>query len=314
MDALAWFDHPDCAKHDTWRHDSGTHPESMARHHAVQAALLALGLQPREAPMAPPEAVLAIHPQAHLERIAAFIAQGGGRIDEDTVVNEGSLEAAWRSAGAACAAVDAVLSGEAKAAFSTTRPPGHHALAEQVMGFCLFANAAIAARHAQRAHGLQRVAILDWDVHHGNGSQAAFYADPTVFVAGSHQAPHWPGSGAREERGEGPGLGFTLNCPLPEGSGDAELLGAWTGEIGPALAAFQPELLIVSAGYDAHALDPLGGLELSTEGFAQLTALVQGWAEALCGGRLVLLLEGGYHLQALADSAAASARVLAQGA
>lgn len=312
MDALAWFDHPDCAKHDTWRNDSGTHPESIGRHHAVREALLALGLAPHDAPRAPEAAVLAIHPQAHIDRIAAFIAQGGGRIDEDTVVNEGSLEAAWRSAGSAVAAVDAVLMGEARAAFSTTRPPGHHALAEQVMGFCLFANAAIAARHAQAAHGLKKVAIVDWDVHHGNGSQAAFYADPTVFVAGSHQHPLWPGSGAASETGEGPGLGFTLNCPLPEGTEDAEFLRAYDEKIGPALAAFGPELIVVSAGYDAHALDPLGGMKLSTECFAQLTQRVQAWAQKLCQGRLVLLLEGGYHLQALADSAAASARVLAK--
>jgi acetoin utilization deacetylase AcuC-like enzyme len=310
MDALAWFDHPDCANHDTWRNDSGTHPESMARHHALQAAFLTLGLSPREAPLAKAEAVLALHSQAHLDRIEAFIAQGGGRIDEDTVVNQGSWEAAWRSAGAACAAVDSVLLGTARHAFSTTRPPGHHALAEQVMGFCLFANAAIAARHAQVAHGLRKVAILDWDVHHGNGSQAAFYSDPTVFVAGSHQAPHWPGTGAAEETGEGAGLGFTLNCPLAEGSGDAEILKAWRERIGPALRDFGPELLVVSAGYDAHALDPLGGLEVSTAGFAELTTLVQSWAHELCGGRLVLLLEGGYHLQALADSATASAKVL----
>jgi acetoin utilization deacetylase AcuC-like enzyme len=211
------------------------------------------------------------------------------------------------------AAVEAVMAGEITNAFAAVRPPGHHASAEQGMGFCLYNHVAVAARHLQAAHGLQRVLIADWDVHHGNGTQAIFAADPTVLFCSTHQAPHYPGTGAREERGTGAGEGFSLHVPLPAGSDGAAVLAAWRQELLPAAEAFAPEFVLISAGFDGRAGDPLGDFRLQDGDFATLTRLLMAVAQRHAGGRLVSVLEGGYDLPGLAAAAAAHVGAL-QGA
>jgi acetoin utilization deacetylase AcuC-like enzyme len=230
-------------------------------------------------------------------------------LDADTIMSTGSREAALRAAGGAVMAVDAVMEGWAKQVFVAARPPGHHAERDRPMGFCLFANAAIAARHAQARWGLSRVAVVDFDVHHGNGTQDIFQADPTLFYASSHQYPCYPGTGSAEERG----VGNIVNAPLPPGSGSAAFREAWEVLILPALEAFQPELLVISAGFDAHKADPLAQLRLEASDFAWLTGELMRLARAQCQGRVVSLLEGGYDLDALAESAAAHVRALMDG-
>jgi acetoin utilization deacetylase AcuC-like enzyme len=228
------------------------------------------------------------------------------QIDADTFYSPGSREAVLRAAGGACAAVDAVMEGWAKAAFVAMRPPGHHAEADRAMGFCLFNNAAIAAHHARARWGLARIAVVDFDVHHGNGTQDIFQADRDLFYASSHQHPCYPGTGMAYERG----VGNIVNAPLPPGAGGPEFRAAWSDIIIPRLAAFAPELLIISAGFDAHAADPLAQLRLREADFAWVTAALLAVADAHCPGRVVSLLEGGYDLAALASSAATHVRGL----
>jgi acetoin utilization deacetylase AcuC-like enzyme len=289
------------------RHDTGPgHAERVARLTAVLERLEASGLAARtarlEAPPAPEEALLAVHDAAYLEQLRRVSAAGGGRLDPDTIASAGSHEAAVRTAGGVLAACERVVSGEWRNAFVASRPPGHHAERDRAMGFCLVNHAVVAARHARSALGLERVAILDWDVHHGNGTQHLTEDDPTVFYGSLHQAPLYPGTGAADERGSGAGEGSVLNLPLPAGAGDAAFLGAFRDELLPAVRRFDPELVIVSAGFDAHAADPLAQLEVSTDAYGKLTRLVTDLADACCGGRVVSLLEGGYDLAALADS------------
>ena len=307
MKPVALFTHQACLAHDTGPY----HPECPDRLRAVLQALEHpdfAGLLREQAPEATREQLCLAHPERHVDRVLALhpvdelIA-----IDPDTVVSPGSLEAARRAAGGAIAAVDAVMDGWASAAFAAVRPPGHHAERDRSMGFCLFNNAAIAARHARTRWGLARVAVVDFDVHHGNGTQDVFASDPALFYASSHQHPCYPGTGSPRERGV---AGNIVNVQLEPGSGSVQFRAAWERQIIPALEAWQPEMLIISAGFDAHKADPLAELRVETEDFAWLTDRLLAVADAVCQGRVVSLLEGGYDLAALAASAAAHVRRL----
>lgn len=255
------------------------------------------------------EEMLSVHSATHLERLDARNRTGGGPVDPDTTMSERSLAAAVRAAGTACAAVEDVLSGRCDRAFVACRPPGHHATPDAAMGFCLLNNVAIAARHAL-ALGAVRAWILDWDVHHGNGTQDAFWEEPAVGYASVHQYPLYPGTGARGERGAGPGLGMTHNVPLPAGSGDSAFLAA-IEEIAVSIRSAPPGILLVSAGYDAAERDPLAQCRVTAAGFHAMASAACGIADALCEGRLVAVLEGGYHLDSLREGVAATLEAFA---
>jgi acetoin utilization deacetylase AcuC-like enzyme len=301
------FTHRACLHHDPGAH----HPECPDRLRAVLRALEAeefSDLIRDEAPQATVEQLTRVHPARYVEAILGIRPEPDDSValDADTVMNWGSAEAALRAAGAAVAGVDAVCRGEVRRVFCATRPPGHHAEPAKAMGFCFFANAAVAARHAQAAHGLSRVAVVDFDVHHGNGTQACLEQDATLFFASSHQSPCYPGTGAPEERG----VGNVFNATLPPGADGAAFRAVWRDQLLPALAAFRPELVVISAGFDAHARDPLAQLRVREADFAWLTTEICQLADRACGGRVVSLLEGGYDLDALALSTAAHARAL----
>ena len=282
------------------------HPERPERIAAAAQAIQKSGLLDRLALIEPRPAaesgLLRVHAPTMIARVRRLSEAGGGHLDYDTVASAGSYEAGLLSVGAALTAADAVLGGGFESAFALARPPGHHATRFRSMGFCLFNGAAAAARYAQEVHGVERVLVADWDVHHGNGTQDIFYEDPSIFYFSIHQHPHYPGTGMASERGRGKGAGATLNVPLPPGSGDLECERAFEERFMPAAEAFRPDLIIVSAGFDAHALDPLGGMLVSTDGFGRLTDLAVRAARELCGGRLVSVLEGGYRLSSLGDS------------
>ena len=302
--------HPACLGHFMGPH----HPESPDRLRAVLAALDApefSSLLREEAPEATRDQLLLVHPAAHVDAILTIRpAQGQSvALDADTIMSAGSADAALRAAGGACAAVDAVLSGRANAAFAAVRPPGHHAEPDRAMGFCLFNNAAIAALHARRTWGLTRVAVLDFDVHHGNGTQAMFEPDKNLFYASSHQSPCYPGTGHANERGVADNI---VNAPLPPGADSAAFRAAWSRIILPALDAFAPELVVVSAGFDAHVADPLAQLRVQTPDYAWITRELLRIADTHTGGRIVSVLEGGYDLTALAEATAAHVRELIQ--
>jgi acetoin utilization deacetylase AcuC-like enzyme len=242
------------------------------------------------------------------------VAQRRGQLSTgDTSIGAQSAICARIAAGCAISAVDAVFSGQVSNAFCVVRPPGHHASAARGMGFCLFNSVAIAARHAQHAHQAERVLIVDWDVHHGNGTQDIFYADGSVLFFSTHQSPWYPGTGARGETGAGAGAGKTINCPLPAGSGQAEVLGAFREQLAPAAAAFHPDLILLSAGFDSRIHDPLGQFLLTDEDFSELTLLTLELADTHCGGRLVSVLEGGYSLDGLARASEAHVGALVSG-
>ncbi len=288
-------------------HDEASHPENANRLRAIHAMLQDdPALLDRLAQLAPRPAddaeICAAHERQLLDRLSAIADSGGGWVDQETYITPQSVEIARLAAGGALVAVDAVLAGQADQAFALIRPPGHHATPDKAMGFCLFNNAAIAAEFARSAYGLERVAIIDWDVHHGNGTQDIFAANPHVLYISTHGWPLWPGSGNWREMGERHGEGSTLNLPLRALTGDMGFHRAFSETIGPALQRFKPELVIISAGYDAHLQDPLGNLALSTAGYANLAAIVYNLAGECCDGRLVGLLEGGYNLDALASS------------
>lgn len=303
------YTHPACFDHDTGRQ----HPERPARLKAVLAALdgeAFRDLERREAPRATVEQVCRVHPHAYVERILSSVPHSGlAALDADTTLSSGSGEAALRAAGAVCAAVDAVVAGEATNAFCAVRPPGHHAEPAQAMGFCLFNNVAIGAEQAREVHGLKRIAVVDFDVHHGNGTQAMFEADPDLFYASTHQSPLYPGTGAASERG----VGNIVNAPLPAMAGSAEFRAAMSNTVLPALEDFTPDFLLISAGFDAHRDDPLASLRLVEDDFAWATAELMRIAEESCEGHVVSALEGGYDLHALAASAAAHVTVLMRG-
>lgn len=307
--STAFFSHPDFLLHS----NGVGHPERPERLQAIEKKLKEDGLwQKLQHPEfeAATEAELGYcHEPKLIEQIKTLAQNGGGQIDGDTRVTKDSFDVAKLAVGAAVGAVDGVLNGDFKNAFVAARPPGHHAESDRAMGFCLFNSIAIAARHAQRVRGLERVAIVDWDVHHGNGTQEIFYADGSALFASVHQWPLFPGTGRSNERGQGAGEGTTLNFPLEAGHGDAEYSQVWD-EVGKAVREFRPQLILVSTGFDAHKRDPLGSMEMSADAFATLMRSTLEWANELCEGRVVCVLEGGYDLEGLGDSVAAVVKVL----
>ena len=290
------------------------HPERPDRMRAVAEVLAHEDFEPlvrREAQPADPSAVLLAHPERHLEKVRHTIPEEGMRqVDGDTHVGPRSLEAALACVGGAMAAVDAVIGGEADNAHVAMRPPGHHAEKTTAMGFCLFNTVAIAARHAQTAHGLERVAIVDFDVHHGNGTQDIFWDDPTVLFASTHQMPLYPGTGAKGEAGEHDQI---INAPLSPGDGGTRFREAFSARVLPRLAEFRPDLVLVSAGFDAHHRDPLAEIELTEDDFDWATGKLMDVADRHAEGRMVSLLEGGYDLQGLARSDAAHVKRMMRG-
>jgi acetoin utilization deacetylase AcuC-like enzyme len=269
-----------------------------------------LGFLRAQAPAATRAQLEAVHPPEHLDALAALCAAGGGAIDLDTAAVPGTYDAAARAAGGAVAAVDAVMAG-APGAFSGLRPPGHHAEAGRAMGFCFFNNVAVAARHAQAAHGVERVLILDWDVHHGNGTNDIFHADPDVLFASIHEFPLYPGTGPERDVGSGPGEGRTVNLPVPPGTGDEAFRSLVDHVVVPLLHRHRPGLILVSAGFDAHVADPLARCRVSERGYAAMTASLKR-AGAELGAPVALVLEGGYAVEALASSVCAVLPVLAR--
>ncbi|HEY7372158.1 MAG TPA: histone deacetylase [Polyangia bacterium] len=294
-------------------HDAGPgHPESPARLDAVQADLARAPIAgvAVEAPRFATDAEIeAVHPTQYREALAA-LAGRRARLDPDTATSPGSWDAARLAAGSAVEAVEATMAGRARNAFALVRPPGHHAEPDRAMGFCLLNNAAIAAEAARRA-GAARVLIVDWDVHHGNGTQDIFAGREDVMYMSVHQYPFYPGTGAADEVGVGAGRGTTVNCPLPGGQGDADYGAAFHDLFLPAARAFLPEMVIVSAGFDAHARDPLANMRVSERGFAAMASVLAQFADEACGGKLALMLEGGYDLPALTASVRAALEVLA---
>jgi len=295
-------------------HDEPRHVEQAARLVAIEAAIDTSGLRADLLELAPRPAseqqILAVHEPRLLAAVRSTIEHERAWLDADTYTTAGSYEAALLAAGAAVQAVEAVIGGQAANAFALVRPPGHHATPYRPMGFCLLNNVAIATRHALGALGLDRVAIVDYDVHHGNGTQDCFYDDSQTLFCSTHAWPLYPGTGAAQEVGSESGYGLTLNLPLPYGTGDEGLAHCYDELIGPALQAFGPQLILVSAGYDGHWDDPLGPLALSVAGYAALTQRLVALADDLCGGRIVLVLEGGYSLPALSACTVAALRVL----
>jgi len=296
------------------QHDTGQHVEVAARLEAIISYLEKTGLtsqltliEPRPATV---EEIALVHQQGYIKEIEETAAKGGGWLDPDTVMSPESYKAALYAVGGVIRAVEAVMVGEVANAFALVRPPGHHATAGQAMGFCLFNNIAIAARYALEEYKLERILIIDFDVHHGNGTQGSFYDNPRVMYISTHEYPFYPGTGDINETGSGEGRGANLNIPLPAGCGDSEYLEVFEQIIAPAARRFNPQLILVSTGYDGHWADPLAMMNLSVGGFAKMAGIIKGLAEELCGGRLALTLEGGYNLEALAGSVKATFDVL----
>lgn len=288
------------------KHDTGLgHPETPKRYEVVMNALKAdeklwTELNEIQANEVSKGIIQAAHTKEHFKQVETAFENGLDRLDADTVVSMKSFEAAMFAAGGACRAVDAVMSGEAKNAFVAVRPPGHHATAETAMGFCLFNNIAVAARYAQNKYKeIERVAIIDWDVHHGNGTQGIFYDDPSVYFFSMHQYPWYPGTGARGETGFSRGLGFTKNLPVKAQTKPSEQKRMFNAALEEISNNFQPDLIMISAGFDAHLTDPLGQLMLQDADFVQMTRTIKQWADEVCNGRLVSILEGGYNLETL---------------
>ncbi|HVS28332.1 MAG TPA: histone deacetylase [Solirubrobacteraceae bacterium] len=305
MAAPVYLRHPS-----SLRHETGAHPERPARISAIERELERrdwLGLDLVEAPSVDDKVLAAVHPPEHVAAIRELCARGGGALDVDTVVSPGSYEAALHAAGGAVALVDILLAGaddgRPRAGFCGLRPPGHHAEAARAMGFCLFNNIAVAARHALRHHGLERVLIVDWDVHHGNGTNDIFHGDAGVLYVSLHQSPLYPGTGGVNDVGVGAGEGFTINLPLPPGSGDAEFCSLVEHVVAPVAREHRPQLLLISAGYDAHREDPLADCEVTEAGYAAMTTTLRQVAEEH-DAPVGIVLEGGYALDALARSVA----------
>jgi len=294
-----FFRHPASLEHDTGH----GHPERADRIRAIEAELEArdwLGWDQVEAPRATEEQLLRIHPREYVEQVREY-SERGVPFDMDTPTSPGTYEAALRAAGGACALADSLLSGGERTGFSCLRPPGHHAETARAMGFCLFANAAIAARHALDALGAERVLVVDWDVHHGNGTNALFHDSPEVLFVSIHQFPFWPGTGPLTDVGEGAGEGYSINLPVPAGTGEAAFLSLLEHVVAPAARQYGPDLILISAGYDAHRHDPLGGLSLDTTSYGGMASRMRALGDEL-DAPVGAVLEGGYDLQALADS------------
>jgi len=310
MAAPVYLSHPSSLEHDT-----GDHPERAARIVAIEEALQArdwLGFERVASRPADVALIAAVHDPRYVDAILRASAEGGGMLDADTVISEGSWRAALHAAGGACELVDRLLLGQAPTGMSAHRPPGHHAERAQAMGFCLFNNVAVAAQHALDGHGLERVLILDWDVHHGNGTNDLFHDTPSVLYASIHESPLYPGTGPAEDIGAGRGTGYTVNLPVPPGSGDATFVSLVTHVVAPLARAYAPQLILLSTGYDAHRDDPLADCRVTEAGYAAMTAAmvrVGAELEAPVGA----VLEGGYDLVALARSVAATLEVLGAG-
>jgi acetoin utilization deacetylase AcuC-like enzyme len=289
------------------RHDPGAfHVESPKRLEVTYAMLDGIDMSGRVQSIRPrradPEEICLIHTADYLKRVARTSGKTFCSLDPDTATSPGSYEAAMVAAGSVCDAISMVLAGNIESAFALVRPPGHHAIANRAMGFCLFNNVAIGARYAQKRCGLDRILVVDWDLHHGNGTQQAFEDDPGVLYFSTHQYPCYPGSGSLQEIGCRRGRGFTMNVPLPPGQGDAEYLTVFRDILMPVAMEYGPELVLVSAGFDIHRNDPLGGMLVTERGFAALTRCILEIARAACGGKVVMAIEGGYDLKALQDS------------
>jgi acetoin utilization deacetylase AcuC-like enzyme len=292
------------------KHDTGQHVEVAARLEAIISYLEKTGLKSKLTLIKPRPAtvdeIALVHQRGYIKEIEETAAKGGGWLDPDTVMSPDSYQAALYAAGGVIRAVEAVMAGEVSNAFALVRPPGHHATADQAMGFCLFNNIAIATEYALKEYKLERILIIDFDVHHGNGTQGTFYDNPRVMYISTHEYPFYPGTGRIDEVGSGEGRGTNLNIPLPAGCGDAEYLNVFEQIIVPAARRFKPQLILVSVGYDGHWADPLAMMQLSVDGYARMTGIIKGLAEELCHGRLALTLEGGYNLEALAASVKAT--------
>lgn len=309
----ALIHHPIYEKHDT----GFGHPETPDRYRVVIDAIkgdesLGSRLVEIQAEKAQQGIVQAAHTKEHFKRVEGAFANGLDRLDADTVISMQSFDASLYAAGGAITAVDAVMQGEARNAFVAVRPPGHHATAERAMGFCLFNNVAVAARYAQNKYKeIERVAVVDWDVHHGNGTQGIFYSDPSVFFFSMHQYPWYPGTGSRGETGQGKGLGATLNLPMKARTAANDQLSAFDAAIGEIAGKMKPDMIFISAGFDAHLTDPLGQLQLEDPDFESMTRTLMQWADDACEGRVVSCLEGGYNLDTLGKTAAAHVNLLA---
>jgi acetoin utilization deacetylase AcuC-like enzyme len=301
------------------QHDTGPgHPENPSRYKVVMDALRGdaslwsrlVEVQAREAPRGD---IQAAHSPQLYKQVERVVSEGLGYLDADTIVSMRSLDAAKHAAGAPCQAIDLIMKGEVSNAFVPVRPPGHHATEERAMGFCLFNNVAVAARYAQQHYPeIERVAIIDWDVHHGNGTQGIFYDDPSVYFFSSHQYPWYPGTGTRGEKGMGRGRGYTLNLPLRAATPATEQKRAFEAALDEMAASFTPDLIIISAGFDSHLGDPLGQLLLEDKDFVDLTRALKEWAASSCQGRLVSCLEGGYNLETLGETARAHVEELSR--
>jgi acetoin utilization deacetylase AcuC-like enzyme len=296
------------------KHDTGAHVENSSRLVETVALLEKSKLMGKLVPIAPRAAILEelslAHSQSHISRIRGSSARGGGWLDGDTYASPASYDVAIQAVGGVLNGLDAVMRAEINHAFALVRPPGHHATADEAMGFCLFNNIAIAAEYAKRKHNLDRILIADFDVHHGNGTQEIFYSDPKVLYFSTHEYPWYPGSGSIHENGSGDGKGFTVNVPLPAYCGDNEFLRAYKEILVPVAKRFQPQLILVSAGYDPHWADQLSMMQLTCSGFAGIVSIIKELADELCQGKLLLSLEGGYHLEALSHSIKATLEVL----